>query len=251
MNRYWGPRPFSASRKAVTNSCRVVIITPLRRIRVYCNSVCSPRALLPASLSCSTRHAAATDAAADTNAANATTNRKPQRIVAEMRVDGVDVGTEEEGPEGAAYSDDDGPPPGEALVEDEELLQLSAAGGEPAAAAVASVSSVGMLPEADGEAADHPLRGLAWRFVITRQAYEAWGRLPDMWRRLVMSRLPIIGSGYWARCRGAKKLPADDPMLAQQELWRLKITKGGRILFEVAVEYDEETRTWAEMIRLW
>jgi hypothetical protein len=36
-----------------------------------------------------------------------------------------------------------------------------------------------------------------------------------------------------------------------QELWRLKITKGGRILFEVAVEYDEESRTWAEMIRLW
>ncbi len=36
-----------------------------------------------------------------------------------------------------------------------------------------------------------------------------------------------------------------------QELWRLKITRAGRILFEVAVEYDEESRTWAEMIRLW
>lgn len=38
---------------------------------------------------------------------------------------------------------------------------------------------------------------------------------------------------------------------ALQELWRLKITRAGRILFEVAVEYDEESRTWAEMIRLW
>lgn len=41
------------------------------------------------------------------------------------------------------------------------------------------------------------------------------------------------------------------PRTVFQELWRLKITKGGRILFEVAVEYDEESRTWVEMIRLW
>ncbi|GIL57204.1 hypothetical protein Vafri_12401, partial [Volvox africanus] len=99
--------------------------------------------------------AGAPDAAADTDAANAATNRELQRIVAEMRVDGVDEGGEDEGPEGedaAAYSDDDAPPPGEALVEDEELLQLPAAGGGPAAAAAASVSYVGMVPGADGDA---------------------------------------------------------------------------------------------------
>ena len=134
-------------------------------------------------------------------------------------------------------------------------------------------------------------------------------------------RLRTIGNGLWARSRGAKKLSADDPALAQQvggggmgrrrcraaspwtarappwhfdrrpddgyrtmcagqlpgglntpsfglqlsphpclacrgmlwpqELWRLRVDKGGRILFEVAVEYDEESRSWSEMIRLW
>lgn len=36
-----------------------------------------------------------------------------------------------------------------------------------------------------------------------------------------------------------------------QELWRLRLDKGGRVLFEVATEYDEEAQYYAEMIRLW
>ncbi|EFJ46513.1 hypothetical protein VOLCADRAFT_118102 [Volvox carteri f. nagariensis] len=224
--------------------------------------------LLPANLARGGPHAGAGSdggaaAAADTDAANAATNRELQRIVAEMRVNcGEEDGDEGvEGDDAAAYSDDDAPPPGEALVDDEVLLQLPARGasGLSVATATATASTEASTTSApataasavDGESGEHPLRGLAWRFVITRQAYEAWGRLPDVWRRLVMSRLRVIGSGYWARCRGAKKITADDPTLAQQELWRLKVTKGGRILFEVAVEYDEESRTWAEMIRLW
>lgn len=35
------------------------------------------------------------------------------------------------------------------------------------------------------------------------------------------------------------------------DLWRVKIDKGGRILFEVAAEYNETTHQWVEMIRIW
>ncbi len=35
-------------------------------------------------------------------------------------------------------------------------------------------------------------------------------------RRLVLTRLAVIGKGFWPRCRGAKKLSADDPTLMQQ-----------------------------------
>ncbi|KXZ49100.1 hypothetical protein GPECTOR_23g31 [Gonium pectorale] len=207
------------------------------------------------------------EAAADSEPANAATNRELQRIVGEMRVeDGadeeLDPAVADADAEAANYSDDDAPPPGEAIVEAEDLLrqqdsqslvqssQAQGPGQGPAQLVGGPEADAGAGPAGVSEA-DHPLRGLAWRFVITRQAYEAWGRLPDQWRRLVMDRLRVIGSGYWARCRGAKKLTADDPLFGQQELWRLKITKAGRILFEVAVEYDEESRTWAEMIRLW
>lgn len=58
------------------------------------------------------------------------------------------------------YSEDDAPPPGEALVEDEAALDE--------------------LGNEDGQ--EQPLRNLPWRFVITRQAYEAWSKLPDKWR---------------------------------------------------------------------
>ncbi|MEW5318036.1 MAG: hypothetical protein WDW38_009289 [Sanguina aurantia] len=61
-------------------------------------------------------------------------------------------------------------------------------------------------------------------------------------------------AGPPARCRrwplgplqGSKCLSRSDP-----EIWRLAIDRGGRILFEVAVEFNEEARTWMEMIRIW
>lgn len=34
-------------------------------------------------------------------------------------------------------------------------------------------------------------------------------------------------------------------------MYRTKFTKGGRIVFEVAVDYDQATKTWREMLRLW
>lgn len=36
-----------------------------------------------------------------------------------------------------------------------------------------------------------------------------------------------------------------------QELWRLKLTHSGRLLFEVATEYNEEAQHYVEMIRIW
>jgi hypothetical protein len=46
-------------------------------------------------------------------------------------------------------------------------------------------------------------------------------------------------SSQWPQCW----LPAGILAL-HQDLWRLKIDKGGRILFEVAVEFIETERRW-------
>ena len=35
------------------------------------------------------------------------------------------------------------------------------------------------------------------------------------------------------------------------EVYRTKLTSGGRIVFEVAVDYSQVAHTWKEMIRLW
>lgn len=70
-------------------------------------------------------------------------------------------------------------------------------------------------------------------------------------RKLVMARLRVIGQGLWPRCRGAKRITSDDPLLMPQELWRLKLTKGGRILFEVAVDDHDSKGTFCEIIRVW
>lgn len=62
----------------------------------------------------------------------------------------------------------------------------------------------------------------------------------------------MIGRGEWRSAGGVKRLaPGDDIALRGLDLWRLKINKGGRVLFEVAVEYSEEQRCWCECIRLW
>lgn len=35
------------------------------------------------------------------------------------------------------------------------------------------------------------------------------------------------------------------------EVYRTLLTKGGRIVFEVAVDYSQTARIWKDMIRLW
>ena len=49
---------------------------------------------------------------------------------------------------------------------------------------------------------------------------------------------------------------ASDPALVMQtcrdlEVYRTLLTKGGRIVFEVAVDYSQTACIWKDMIRLW
>lgn len=63
--------------------------------------------------------------------------------------------------------------------------------------------------------------------------------LPDIARRrLVLSRLSVIGQGLWTSSGLSKLIRVEDA--SGLELWRMRINKGGRVLFEVAVEYDEQ-----------
>ena len=64
-------------------------------------------------------------------------------------------------------------------------------------------------------------------------------------------KLAALGQGHWHRDRSVKRLFSDDEALRDQELWRCKTTRGGRIVFEVAADFDERSKTWKEMLRLW
>ncbi|GFH29653.1 TPR and ankyrin repeat-containing protein 1, partial [Haematococcus lacustris] len=82
------------------------------------------------------------------------------------------------------------------------------------------------------------LQDLDWMFTITKDARQSWASLQQWAKMLVLERLRIIGKGQWTRAGGVKRLePGDNRKLRGLDLWRLKIDKGGRILFEVAVEY--------------
>ncbi|KAG2432292.1 hypothetical protein HYH02_013015 [Chlamydomonas schloesseri] len=179
-------------------------------------------------------------------------------------VEGLREDDDEEGQdpdEGAEYSEDDTPPPGEELLDDDDVAVrgAAAAGAGDASPTAAAGSSSNGAAAANGVAAqadapdfdNHPLRNLAWPLLITKEAIAGWGTLNDQWRKLVMARLRVIGQGLWPRCRGAKRITSDDALLMPQELWRLKLTKGGRILFEVAVDDHDSKGTFCEIIRVW
>lgn len=68
----------------------------------------------------------------------------------------------------------------------------------------------------------------------------------------MFARLRLIGLGVWASARNCyKRITSDDRSLAGLELCRLKLNRGGRILFEVTVDYCEEARAYMDMIRIW
>ena len=46
-------------------------------------------------------------------------------------------------------------------------------------------------------------------------------------------------------------MPQFKPLCRDLEVYRVKLTKGARIVFEVAVDYDQQTKSWREMLRLW
>ena len=120
------------------------------------------------------------------------------------------------------YSDDD-------VVEDNGAMRAAAA----AEVAKAAEQSASELPvQADTEAED--LHGMPWRFVITREARQSWASLPDVHRRLVLARLRVIGEGTWVASGLSKLIRMDDRGMQGLELWRLRINKGGRVLFEVS-----------------
>ena len=97
--------------------------------------------------------------------------------------------------------------------------------------------------EAESEAEN--LHGMPWRFVITREARQSWASLPDMHRRLVLARLRVIGSGTWVASGLSKLIRMDERGMQGLELWRLRINKGGRVLFEVrrTLSSPEEERS--------
>ena len=64
-------------------------------------------------------------------------------------------------------------------------------------------------------------------------------------------KLAALGQGHWHSDRSVKRLFSEDEALRDQELWRCKTTRGGRIVFEVAADFDERSKTWKEMLRLW
>ena len=107
-------------------------------------------------------------------------------------------------------------------------------GGGPLTSA-STVALGGLNAESEAET----LSGLPWRFVITREARQSWATLPEVMRQRVVSRLHVIGSGTWVASGLSKLIRNDDKGVEGMELWRVRITKGGRVLFEVSVMNSE------------
>ena len=45
--------------------------------------------------------------------------------------------------------------------------------------------------------------------------------------------------------------PGSQSLIGKLELWRTKLTKGGRIIFEIALDFSERERHFMDMIRIW
>jgi hypothetical protein len=68
-------------------------------------------------------------------------------------------------------------------------------------------------------------------------------------RRMVLVRLQHLGTGLWARDKKTKRIAT--PLVPSLELWSSKLTRAGRIVFEVAADWSELSKCWKEMLRLW
>ena len=73
----------------------------------------------------------------------------------------------------------------------------------------------------------------------------------------MLLRLQSLAQGLWARSRRAArvKLPpglAAAPGAAPPELWAVRLTaRGGAVLFEVASDFSEASRSYKDMLRIW
>ncbi|PSC76135.1 TPR and ankyrin repeat-containing 1-like isoform A [Micractinium conductrix] len=139
------------------------------------------------------------------------------------------------------------PEAGDQLVEDADAAftgdNEDGAEEAPLAAAVAAAA----LPS-DVEALGAMLADLPWEMVITRDAWHSWLAMDPPFRRMVLRRLQQIGSGAWGSDGVTERLFEGVP--PTMELWRTRLNRGGRIVFEVAADYSEASRSWRDMIRL-
>lgn len=67
----------------------------------------------------------------------------------------------------------------------------------------------------------------------------------------MLRKLLSLAQGRWSGERSVKRLKASNPALHDLELWRGKVLRGARVLFEIAVDFDEASRSWKEMLRIW
>eukprot|EP00887_Chlorella_sp_A99_P006107 scaffold22.g6107.t1 len=89
---------------------------------------------------------------------------------------------------------------------------------------------------------------LCVEFTITRDAFHSWWAMSSPYRKMVLRRLEHIGLGLWARDKKTKRITTP---LKSLELWSSKLTRGGRIVFEVAADWSENYKEWKEMLRIW
>ncbi|KAK9854785.1 hypothetical protein WJX84_000152 [Apatococcus fuscideae] len=137
----------------------------------------------------------------------------------------------------------------------QQLLPMTAeapAGAEPGLQAVPPFADLEEEAEENEDLKQQQvLEGLPWAFTITSKARTEWASMDPPNRRIVFRKLAALGQGHWHSDRSVKRLFSDDEALRDQELWRCKTTRGGRIVFEVAADFDERSKTWKEMLRLW
>lgn len=92
------------------------------------------------------------------------------------------------------------------------------------------------------------LVGLPWDFIINKDARQEWAWMDRPFRLMVIKRLQRIGEGQWEQDNGTQQRLAH---IRNLKVYRTLLTKGGRIVFEVAVDYSETAHIWKDMIRLW
>ncbi|KAA6421340.1 MAG: hypothetical protein FRX49_08618 [Trebouxia sp. A1-2] len=108
----------------------------------------------------------------------------------------------------------------------------------------------GLNPEDKGAMPidEDSLEGLPWEFIINKDARQEWARMDRPFREKVIKVLQRIGQGQWELDGSTERRLGDVRGL---EVYRTRLTKGGRIVFEVAVEYSHTAHAYREMLRLW
>ncbi|DBB04235.1 TPA: hypothetical protein ACH3X1_013259 [Trebouxia sp. C0004] len=108
----------------------------------------------------------------------------------------------------------------------------------------------GLNPEDKGPMPidEDSLEGLPWELIINKDARQEWARMDRPFREKVIKVLQRIGQGQWEVDGNTERRLGNVRGL---EVYRTRLTKGGRIVFEVAVEYSHTAYAYREMLRLW